>query len=249
VPVFDLIRGADPADVRISNVVTIPNSKDGGPCADFHVLSRGSFWDFLPEQGLKGRAMFTSLREISLTDEDERLDVLQAFLRGVAFNEVTYEAPSPLGTCKHKWRPHDFQDPLAPRPLTCIGMFTMFLPWATITLDEQSNLGPYDHLFGLPSTTTDGPYTISTSSDFTVDGQSFHSSWEGTYSREAGRALDAVDPLFPRLDPQPKPADVEAALSDRLRAWLHLCNFLQYGHQLDEARGADRRHRGAAYLY
>ena len=190
VPVYDHMRAGDVS--RMSNVVTLPISADGGPCGDPHGLSP-EYVEKLSEGSLKVGTM--ALTEVLTTDGEIEVDTLEASFRGSDYDTVSYDPPIPLGTCKVGWLPRGFQSPFAPRPLQFAGNFLMTLPGLSIPLGQDSNRGPYLGLFGLPDSAqlTGGRYSITTSTDFSVDGEPFSSrTWHGDYRRDAGRAKDAV---------------------------------------------------------
>ena len=194
VPFYDLVRVG--FNFSMSNPVTMPISADGGPCFDSHGLSRESVKKLGDGPLTIGT---TRLNELFLTDGESEGDFFVVSLRGSDLNTVSYDPPIPLGTCEVSWLPQGFQSPSAPRPLEFSGDVEITLPRVIIPLGTGSSFGPYEELFTLDDTSVleDGPYTISTSMNFMVDGQPFSNTWQGNYTRDAGRAKDAVrDPLL-----------------------------------------------------
>ena len=190
VPVYDHMRAGE--DSSMSNVVTLPISADGRPCGDPYGFSP-EYIEELSDGSLKVGTMV--LNEVLTTDGETEVDTLEASFRGFDYDTVSYDPPIPLGTCNVSWLPQGFQSPFAPRRLQFDGNFLMTLPGLSIPLGQDSNRGPYLGLFGLPDSAqlTDGRYSITTSTDFSVDEEPFSSkTWHGDYSRDAGRAKDAV---------------------------------------------------------
>lgn len=175
----------------LSNTVTLPISQDGSTCGDPHGFS-SDLVDRIHEGSLNLATTFVT--ELGLFDGGDARDLLTADLAGESVTASTFNPPIPLGTCGYGWRPEDFPDRFAPDRLVFRGNYTLTLPWATINLNENSSLGPFQELFSRPSPDllTDGDYSFLTDG-FESGGSPTSISGAGAYIRKAGRLRDAVE--------------------------------------------------------
>jgi len=181
-------RESEAGPERVSNSVTIPVSKDGGPCGDSHGFNSSEVRRLTVNVGYTVAS--TVFSEVFSDQGGQTRTLLRADFSADRYNAASYDPPQPLGTCKTRWFPADATNPFAPVRLPLEGPYQLQLPNTTIPLGPNSNLGPYSNLFGAaPSPFRAGSYSVLFPR---IGGAAVPNTTGAQYQRLAGAGLESV---------------------------------------------------------
>ncbi len=189
VPFFVRVRSGDQS--WLSNITGIPISGGESHCGDRHALAN----DLLAQlySNRRWRRLTATVTESATYDGEQIFRGGFSTLRGFEFTKTNRETPPASNALALSWGANGIRV-RPPLPLELTGSYSLGLPWTSLQFDA-SGIPSYSSSVNFPQSDaiTEGPYSASTSADFTVGGTPFQFETNGTYRRRAGRLLELAE--------------------------------------------------------